>query len=65
MVELFGSGGGERTAKDAGIPFLGRIPFDPNVVACGDSGTSYQEKYSESMVTRAFGDIAEKMSNPN
>jgi Mrp family chromosome partitioning ATPase len=61
-VDLFGHGGGERTAKDMGIPFLGRIPFDPNVVVCGDSGVSFQEKYADSPVTRAFEDIAEKMS---
>lgn len=65
VVELFGSGGGEKTARDAGIPFLGRIPFDPNVVACGDSGTSYQEAYAESVVTKAFENIAEKMAKAN
>lgn len=61
-VDLFGTGGGQRTAEEAGLNFLGRIPFDPNVVACGDTGTSFQEKYSESPVTLAFGEIAEKMS---
>jgi ATP-binding protein involved in chromosome partitioning len=60
-VELFGQGGGERTAKTLGIPFLGRIPFDPNMVACGDAGESYQQKYADSPVTQAFGEIAEKM----
>ena len=60
-VELFGQGGGERTAKALGIPFLGRIPFDPNMVACGDAGISYQQKYGDSPVSRAFGEIAEKM----
>ena len=62
MVDLFGSGGGERTAKETGIPFLGRIPFDPNLVACGDSGISFQEQYADSPVTKAFEDIAEGMS---
>lgn len=62
MVDLFGSGGGERTAKETDIPFLGRIPFDPNVVACGDSGISFQEQYADSPVTKAFEDIAERMS---
>ena len=62
-VELFGDGGGERTAKTAQIPFLGRIPFDHNVVVCGDNGVSYQEKYVDSQVTRAFIEIAEKISD--
>lgn len=62
MLDLFGSGGGEKTAKAAGISFLGRIPFDHNVVSCGDSGTSFQEKFTDSPVTRAFAEIAGKMS---
>jgi len=62
MIDLFGSGGGERTAREAGIRFLGRIPFDPNVVACGDSGACYQEAYTSSAVTRAFVSVAEAVS---
>lgn len=61
-VEIFGSGGGERTAEDFGIPFLGRIPFDPNVVTCGDSGTCYQETYKNTQVTQAFEAIADGMT---
>ena len=58
MVDLFGSGGGEKTAEATGIRFLGRIPFDLNVVACGDAGISFQEKYTDSQVTKVFADIA-------
>ena len=61
-IDIFGSGGGERTAKDFGIPFLGRIPFDPRVVACGDSGACYQETHKNTGVTEAFEAIVEKMS---
>jgi Mrp family chromosome partitioning ATPase len=63
MIDLFGSGGGEKTAGKAGIPFLGRIPFDPNVVSCGDNGISFQEKYSDAQATKAFKELAEKISN--
>ena len=62
MVDLFGSGGGEKTAGTAGIPFLGRIPFDPNVVSCGDNGVSIQEKYADTPVARAFIELADKIS---
>ena len=61
-LELFGYGGGEKTAKEGGINFLGRIPFDLNVVSCGDSGTSIQDKYKDSQVTRAFLSIADIIS---
>jgi ATP-binding protein involved in chromosome partitioning len=61
MLDLFGCGGGERTAKALSIPFLGKIPFDPKVVSCGDSGTSFMEQYKDSPVTHAFSEIAEKL----
>ncbi|NQT10191.1 MAG: Mrp/NBP35 family ATP-binding protein [Desulfobacteraceae bacterium] len=61
-IDLFGTGGGERTADAMGVTFLGKIPFDLNVVSCGDTGVSFQEKYKDSQVTKAFADIAEKMS---
>ncbi len=61
-IDLFGTGGGERTANAMGVTFLGKIPFDLNVVACGDTGVSFQKKYKDSPVTKAVTDIAEKMS---
>lgn len=62
MIDLFGSGGGERTAKQTGIRFLGKIPFDPKVVACGDSGACYQKVHADTAVSRAYADVAEKLS---
>jgi ATP-binding protein involved in chromosome partitioning len=62
MVDLFGTGGGEKTASHMGVRFLGRIPFDPKMVACADSGVCYQESHSDSVVTKAFVDVAEAMS---
>jgi len=38
-IDVFGSGGGERLAREMGIPFLGRIPLDPAVRRAGDAGT--------------------------
>jgi ATP-binding protein involved in chromosome partitioning len=62
IIDLFGAGGGERTAKETGIAFLGRIPMDPRMVACGDSGVSFQKSYPDAAVTKAFGAIADKMA---
>jgi Mrp family chromosome partitioning ATPase len=62
MIDLFGSGGGEKTAKATGIRFLGSIPFDQNVVMCGDSGTCYKDKYTNSDVSKAFDKVADLMS---
>ena len=62
MVNLFGSGGGERTASQMGIPFLGKIPFDHRMVTCGDSGACYQEVHAESEVTKAYAEVADLMA---
>ena len=35
---IFRSGGGERTARELAVPFLGRIPLDPRMVEGGDMG---------------------------
>jgi ATP-binding protein involved in chromosome partitioning len=35
---LFGEGGGDELARDAGVPLLGRIPLEPSVAAGGDTG---------------------------
>jgi len=62
MIELFGLGGGEKTASDANINFLGRIPFDLDMVTAGDSGKCFQEEHADSSVALAFGNVAEKMA---
>ncbi len=37
-IYIFKSGGGEKTALSTGIPFLGSLIFDPDVVDAGDEG---------------------------
>jgi ATP-binding protein involved in chromosome partitioning len=40
-IDLFSTGGGERTAREMGVPFLGRIPIRPEIVASTDQGEPY------------------------
>jgi ATP-binding protein involved in chromosome partitioning len=60
-VDLFGTGGGFRTALTMNVPFLGRIPFDPKMVECADAGESYLEKYPDSEVTEAYNQVIAKV----
>lgn len=60
-IDIFGSGGGEKTAGTSDIQFLGKIPLDPNMVECGDTGISYQKHYPDSEVTQVFTGIAERI----
>ena len=51
---LFGAGGGERMADEMGVPLLGRIPIDPQMVEACDAGTPYIERFPESAAAKAF-----------
>jgi len=65
-MDVFGSGGGERLARESGVPFIGAIPMDPAVRQGGDNGVPVVVSDPESPVAqalRAIGqDIAAKIS---
>jgi ATP-binding protein involved in chromosome partitioning len=56
--EVFGTGGGERAAREMGVPFLGRIPLDPLVSRLGDEGTPIVTREEDSESKRALREIA-------
>jgi ATP-binding protein involved in chromosome partitioning len=60
-IDLFKQGGGERAAKEVGVPFLGRIPINPHIVESGDDGTPFVLSHQESKASRALTQIAEKI----
>ncbi len=59
-VNIFKYGGGERAALELGVPFLGRVPFDPQMVEAADSGTPFVLQKG-SRVTEAFEQIIENV----
>ena len=56
--EIFGHGGGHRTADMLGVPFLGEVPLDPKVVVGGDSGEPIVILDPQSTAAAAFREIA-------
>jgi len=60
-VDIFSKGGGEATARDFELPFLGRVPMDPRVVAGGDSGRPYLSSNADTPATKAFGAIVDQV----
>jgi len=69
-VELFKSGGGQKLAQEMGVPFLGRVPLDPKIVACGDDGVPFAQVAADSPAGRAFASVvapilAAETQNPN
>ena len=53
-TDVFKSGGGEIMAQQMGVPFLGRIPIDPQIVRACDSGRPYVQHYNLSQAALAF-----------
>lgn len=62
-IDLFSSGGGEKTATSQGLGFLGSIPFDLRVVASGDKGVPVMLEDQESDFTKAFDTVVENIIN--
>lgn len=58
QVEVFKRGGGERAARELGVPFLGRVPLDPRVVVSCDEGRPFVEAFPDSEAAKAFRQIA-------
>jgi ATP-binding protein involved in chromosome partitioning len=59
--EIFGHGGGKRTAEMLGVPFLGEVPIDPKVVIGGDSGQPIVVAEPDSVAAGAFREIARQI----
>lgn len=58
--EIFGSGGGERAAKDLGVYFLGRLELDARISRSTETGRPFVlEKFE---ITGKFKRIAERIS---
>jgi len=60
-TNIFEIGGGEKIAKDLLVPFLGRIPIDPEICSSSDKGTPFITEYKDSASTKAFIEIVEKI----
>lgn len=56
-IDLFKTGGGERAALQLGVPFLGRVPFDPKIAEVADFGITFVRKYPSSEAAEAFTQI--------
>jgi ATP-binding protein involved in chromosome partitioning len=60
--DIFGQGGGERMAKELGVPFLGRIPIYQPIREGGDIGTPLLISEPNSPAARAFVSAAERLA---
>jgi ATP-binding protein involved in chromosome partitioning len=61
-MDVFGQGGGEVLAQEAGVPFLGGLPLDPSVRLSGDTGVPVVISHPDSVVAKALVRVAEDLA---
>lgn len=61
-MEVFGTGGGERLAKDTQTPFIGTLPLDKSVSEGGDSGKPIVISAPNSAAAKAMRSAAEGLA---
>src|SRR5262249_37451779 len=55
--DIFGHGGGEKLAKESGVPFLGSIPIDLSIREGGDKGRPITFANPDHPVSKAFTEV--------
>lgn len=61
-IDLFGVGGGEKSAHDLKVPFLGRIPVEPEMVKFGDSGQPFIHFKKETQTAKIMDEIINRIT---
>jgi ATP-binding protein involved in chromosome partitioning len=62
VIDIFSSGGAERTAQQYGLEFLGTLELDPSIRKGGDSGLPVAVAGPESVIAAGFYEIARKVA---
>jgi ATP-binding protein involved in chromosome partitioning len=57
-TDIFRNGGGERMSQELGVPFLGALPLDPDVVTAGDQGRPIVAGQPKSISAQVYAAIA-------
>jgi ATP-binding protein involved in chromosome partitioning len=62
QMDVFGTGGGQKLAESANVPYLGQIPMDPNVRVGGDQGAPIVVTDPGSAAARSLRSLAEQIA---
>jgi Mrp family chromosome partitioning ATPase len=61
-IDLFKKGGGEKVALELGVPFLGKIPIDPQIVISTDEGKPFIGTQPDSEASKALMKIVKSIT---
>ena len=62
VIDIFSTGGAERTARQFGVDFLGSVELDASIRSGGDRGMPVTLAGPENATAKSFYDIAEKVA---
>src|SRR5665213_2585472 len=62
VIDIFSSGGAERTAEQYGLEFLGSVELDPAIRSGGDRGLPVALAGADSVIARPFFEMAQKVA---
>ena len=57
-TEVFKTGGGRQMAEEFGVPFLGSLPLDPEIMMSGDDGVPVLNRAPDSKAAKAILELA-------
>jgi ATP-binding protein involved in chromosome partitioning len=63
-TDIFRHGGGEQMSQELGVPFLGALPLDIDVVICGDEGRPIVVDQPASVSAKVYASIATSLAEP-
>lgn len=63
-TNIFSSGGGEFLAEHGQVPFLGRIPIDPQLTRAVEDGVNFITAFNQSATAHAFLNVVKKIIPP-
>ncbi|MBW2558286.1 MAG: P-loop NTPase [Deltaproteobacteria bacterium] len=61
VINVFKAGGGKTMADEMGVPFLGSIPIEPQIVEASDSGKPFVYHNGDTDAAKAFRGVVEPL----
>jgi ATP-binding protein involved in chromosome partitioning len=62
-IDVFGHGGGQKTANQMGVPFLGELALNPEVRIGGDTGAPVSTRADGDQTAAPFRDLAARLDS--
>jgi Mrp family chromosome partitioning ATPase len=64
-INIFKEGGGQKAAQELGVPFLGKIPLEPEIVSLGDDGKAFIDSLPDAKASKAFMEVVDNIIKIN